>query len=125
MGYFKQIKLQPKLNWKYELLEWVIYFVGYKWSKDAIYVPEWFETDWASIPAFFRWLLWNPFDTKFIASRLCHDYLYETCRRSREESDSVFKEILLEAWVNKFKAFIMFLAVRLFWKKYYRKQINL
>ena len=124
MGYFKKIKLQPKLDWKYELIEPVMYFVGYKWSRDVIYVPKWFETDWASIPSIFRYLLWNPFDTKFIARAIVHDYLYETCRRTREEADNIFYEILRNAWVNKLKAKLMFLRVRLFWNSFYYKQFD-
>jgi hypothetical protein len=42
---FKSLKLTPKLNGKWQLLEEVVYTVGYKGSADRIVVPQGFETD--------------------------------------------------------------------------------
>ena len=114
MWYFKSLKLTPKLNGKWQLLEEVVYTVGYKGSADIIQVPQGFETDGASIPRLLRTIIWNPFDTKFIAAACLHDFLYIYCTRSRKQADDIFLEILINSWNSKIKSYIMYARVRLF-----------
>ena len=121
MWYFKSLKLTPKLNGKWQLLEEVVYTVGYKGSADIIQVPQGFETDWASIPRLLRTIIWNPFDTKFIAARLIHDYLYISQIRNKETADDIFLETLLMSWVGKWKSIVMYQRVKWFGKWEYNK----
>ena len=121
MWYFKSLKLTPKLNGKWQLLEEVVYTVGYKGSEDIIQVPQGFETDGASIPRLLRTIIWNPFDTKFIAARLIHDYLYISQIRNKETADDIFFEILLMSWVGKWKSVVMYHRVKWFGKWEYNK----
>lgn len=79
-------------------------------------IPKNFDTDLASIP---RWL-WefiSPARSDFIPASILHDYLY-TCHNgfTRQEADDVFYETLKNNGVSTFRAYEMYIAVRLFGK---------
>ncbi len=93
-------------------------------NKRYIYiVPVGFITDFASVPRPLWWFV-SPTDKTVIRASLLHDYLYRTGSRSRKEADYLFYLKLLEDGTPKWKAWIMYQAVRLFgkraWGKYRR-----
>lgn len=64
-----------------------------------VVVPEGFVTDLASIPRLF-WSIRRP-EGRHAYAAVIHDYLYWTQRRTRKESDEIFREILLETKTDK------------------------
>jgi hypothetical protein len=89
-------------------------------------IPCGFVTDFASVPR----LLWNvlsPFDAGLAS--VAHDWLYKTGRLSRQESDAIFLQLMLDGDVNTVKARLMYLGVRiggwLPWGRYRDQEIAL
>lgn len=95
------------------------YHVGSKYNKNIISVPAGFVTDFASIP----WIFWTflPYWGKYGKAAVIHDYLYQTHKVSRHMADLIFYEAMVVGKTPKWKARIMYLAVRcwgrLVWKK--------
>lgn len=69
-----------------------------------------YEFDGASIPRVF-WFIGHPMSPKFQRAALIHDILYGF-RTDRETNDELFYQLLLEDGVNKFRAKLMWTAVR-------------
>lgn len=95
---------------------------SYSTKNYLIKIPAGFITDFASIPPFLQIFI-NKYGEHNSAS-IIHDWLYsKECylRISRLEADRIFLEIMLENKVNKIKAHIMYRAVRIFGKKYFRR----
>ncbi len=95
------------------------YDVGYLGSGWQIRVPAGFSTDGASVPRIF-WALISQWE-KHGKAAVLHDYLYNETNHSRLICDAVFLEAMLVLKVNRLKASIIFLAVRLFGGKEYQK----
>ena len=89
-----------------EKLEYEIHETGSK-----IIVPPGFVTDFASTPQIF-WTFLPPFGDYQLAA-VVHDYLYwdQTC--TRKQADDVLRLAMGESLVHKFKAWIMYHAVRI------------
>ena len=68
-------------------------------QKLEVTVPEGFVTDLASIPRLL-WSIQRP-EGRHAYAAVIHDYLYWTQRRTRLESDEIFREILLETKTDK------------------------
>ena len=85
-------------------------------SIGQIKVPKGFKTDLASIPRFL-WILLPPFG-RYSQAAVIHDYLYESKLYTREEADKIFRELMLRYGTYKWKAKIMYHAVRVFGFKY-------
>lgn len=100
-----------------------IWYVNYERKTGLIYVYKNFETDFWSIP---QWLWWFFNPTKYLAYIL-HDFFYsskhslEVQNYSRKEADEILKEALKVEWMGIFKRNLIYFAVRLFWKKFFRK----
>lgn len=78
-----------------------------------IQAPKGFITDFASIPRLFRSLI--PVNGKHRGAAVIHDYLYRTAAEhdySRKDCDRVFLEGMLTAKERKWRAWIMYNAVR-------------
>lgn len=83
---------------------------------EDVRVPCGYETDLASIPRIL-WTLLPPFG-RYSQAAVIHDYLYETKgidgKYTRYEADKLFYKLMLKYGTYKWKAVIMFLAVRAF-----------
>lgn len=90
-----------------------------------IIVPAGFETDFASVPWFFRRIFppagdgpnarWGP-------ASVIHDYLYRTGTGTRRDADRIFREVMAAEGVVWWKRWAMWTAVRLFgWMAWQRK----
>lgn len=90
-----------------------------------VVVPEGFETDLASIPAWVpRWLA-DPNGHSRLAA-IVHDFLCKQEVVYRPTADRVFLEAMLVAEVPKWRAYMMYAAVRVltFWLKVTRRRSN-
>ena len=109
----------------WQLIEDVHITVDLAGRKISYFVPKGFITDFASIPRPFWWLV-SPTDYSVLRASLLHDYLYRTGHRiGRKYADWLFYKKLIEDGTPKFKAKLMYWAVRLFAKKVwerYRKE---
>jgi len=104
--------------------KWVVrkeffYDVGFEGSKDTIVVPSGFVTDFASVPRvlwsiFPKWGVYGP-------ASIIHDYLYFSHEKTREEADYIFYEGMLVLGIKKWKAKILYNAVKIFGKDNYKK----
>ncbi len=91
--------------------------VDYGNKRYTYFIPKGFETDFASVPRFLWWLV-APTDYPLLRASLLHDYLYRTSKRhSREWADRVFVKLATEDGLPKWKAALVYLAVRVFGKK--------
>lgn len=97
---------------RWRLFKEFTYHVGSKYSRDSIHVPANSITDFASVPRIF-WALLPPWSTYGKAAVL-HDYIYQSHCRTREEADRIFYEAMLVNGTGRWKARVMYLAVRWF-----------
>ena len=74
-------------------------------------IPEWFSSDWASIPKIFRVFI-NEYDVKWVFAAIVHDYLYRTQFMPRMIADNIFK-LILQKTAGKVYCYIFYRWVRL------------
>ncbi len=94
-----------------------VWFLDYNNRKWKIEVPLGFITDFGSIPQLL-WIFFNP--TKFV-SYILHDYLYSNpWLLTRKECDIILIEALKIEWMWLLKRILIYLAVRLFGRRYFK-----
>ena len=88
----------------------------FSFNGEFIYVPQGFETDFASVPRPFRFIV--PKSGKYNQAAVVHDFVYIhlTHIYTKEQADLMFLEGMKELGVNKFKRYIMYYSVKLFGK---------
>ncbi len=95
---------------------------------DVFLVPQFFETDFASIPSFAQFYI-NPSDEKIIGAAIIHDWLYalggDPAADAKARADNIFRYELREAGVNAFKRNIMYQAVSRFGGKTFGDQVEM
>ncbi|MBN9308795.1 MAG: DUF1353 domain-containing protein [Devosia sp.] len=94
------------------------YDIGFKGSRLTITVPESFPTDLATVPRALWWLF-PPHDPQYAAAAVLHDYLYSWRSPDgeafdRATADGIFLEAMLILGVPRWKALVMFAAVRVY-----------
>ena len=87
------------------------YDIGVEGSDNTVDVPIGFMTDFASVPR----PLWAvlPRWGKYGNAAVIHDYCYWEQKRSRKESDGIFREAMQVLKVPMWKTLLMYYAVRL------------
>lgn len=85
-----------------------------------IKVPVAFETDFASVPRVP--LVFDLMGDTAHSAAVLHDYLYTTGEAPREVADAVLKEAAIVSGVPKWKAWLMYAAVRTFGGSRYSKK---
>jgi hypothetical protein len=97
---------------------WVImrgfgYMHGPPDAQNAIDIPIGFQTDFASVPWIFQWLI--PKWGKYGNAAIVHDWLYwnQSSQYPREVSDGVFLEAMGIMRVDVFRKHVIYIAVRL------------
>ncbi len=80
--------------------------------KQKIIVPPKFLTDFGTIPRFF-WRIFPPTGELYDEATVVHDWLYETQFFTRKEADLIFHECMVSYGVPPWKAYILYLAVRI------------
>ena len=100
----------------------VLVCVGYH----RMVIPQGFITDGGSVPCGL-WNWFNPLDPEYFPATLIHDFLYVTEYFPRGKCDQIFYEALRALKINRVKAYLMFLAVRVggqnSWNIRTRKQV--
>ena len=84
------------------------------WKPFTIYIPKWFEFDWASIPRLFH-IIGTPMWTDTLPWALFHDYLYRKHLLNREDSVQCFNELMVATNVRFIKRAMFYLWVRIGW----------
>jgi len=91
------------------------------WVGDSSFtIPKGFETDLASIPRFLWWFI-APTDWGILVPAIFHDMTYRENLFQREDCDSAFLVKMLDFKFPFYKAFIVYVAVRVFGGKFYKK----
>ena len=80
-----------------------------------------FEWDGASIPRFAWVFVGTPADDDFLIPSLFHDALYCSKLVSRKRADLIFYKLLRREGVGRFKASILYRAVRVGGRKGYKR----
>jgi len=111
----EKTKAEMKKLWKTWVTEGNMQFSvntsGNRWAQFNI--PEGFMTDFASIPRIFRWYL-DPVGAPHQVAAVAHDYLYATSKElSKLGADMVLRDAALAAGTPKFKAAVLYYAVRI------------
>lgn len=123
----KDVSTNAKYNW-YQVREDVFY------SPLNLIIPEGYVTDFSSVPR----ILWNiiPSHGLSMTSSVLHDYMY-TSRPLQDRfnlgpkarvdveryiADRIFLENLQTSGMKKWQSWLMYLAVRLFGRKKFKKQ---
>jgi len=91
-------------------------------TNESIVIPNNFYTDLASIPRIAYTLF--PRSDEYDLAATVHDYIYSTGKYPRKTCDNVFKDLLILSKVKKKIANLMYMAVRLFGAKHYKKDDN-
>lgn len=101
-----------------ELIENLVYELN---ESRIFVVPKGFKTDFASIPRIF-WTIIAPLG-KHTLPAVLHDFLYTEGYKigiSRKEADKIFYKAMIDSFVNRFTANIIWACVRLFAKNHYK-----
>lgn len=88
---------------------------------NVVTVPAGFVTDFATVPRLP--VVYLAFDGYGDRAAVVHDFLYRQGEISRETCDKVFYEALLADGVSKWRASLMYAAVRVFGKKFFRRGV--
>jgi hypothetical protein len=83
-------------------------------------VPKHFHFNFASTPRF-TWIIFPPATGLYKKATALHDWMYSTNIVSRKYADTIFYHFMLHCKVNPFKAKLMYLAVKYFGRKAYKK----
>lgn len=109
--------IKPMIGYHYQTCNKIVFKINHE---DFI-IPANFETDLASIPKI-AWPILAPSHSSLIRPAIIHDWLYrKTCDFTRFQTDLIFYHMLVNDGVSKFKASIMFYAVRWFGWNYYNE----
>lgn len=85
-----------------------------RWHDRRIYVPKGFQSDGASVPRIFWWLVFPAEDLTALRAAFLHDFIYRThpAGWTRAEADRLFYDIMIRDGVPAWKAWIAYQAVR-------------
>ena len=93
------------------------YEVGYLGSEELICVPTGFITDLASVPRLL-WPIVNPTGSRISRGAVVHDYLYRSAamreKYKRKDADRIIRNAIKAAGGPSSRAFIVWLALRMF-----------
>lgn len=76
-----------------------------------VLVPAGFETDFASVPKVL-WSLIGPIGRQSLPA-IVHDYLYVLGEGKKEDADNLFYEALRQQGMSRWKAYLMYVGVKL------------
>lgn len=86
-----------------------------------IIIPEWFITDFWSIPKVFWWIA-HPLEYPYYEAFIMHDYLYSCLSWcNRKDCDiMLFKKVEETSFI---RALLFYIAVRIFWKHNFKREL--
>lgn len=120
---FSSFRVPTKEVNKFVLLDNLIYERWYEWSGNYITVPDWFRTDFASIPSIFH-IFFSPTDYRWILASCLHDYLWSKAKtlQDYQEWNDIFYEAMQVTGTQKPIAILFYLAVSISKYGYFLKQ---
>ena len=135
MGAFLNDLITRHVDGQYVILEEsLVYRTN---SLVTIHVPQGFKTDYASIPRFFwRFCGSRSGDgpkSNYAPASVLHDFMYETgmtpyLKVTRRRADNIFYEAMLCLKVSRWRAWLMYKAVRLCgwfpWNRYRKRHLS-
>lgn len=86
----------------------------YENEKFSILIRDGYIYDGGTIPKFAWSIIGSPFVGGYRRATLVHDILYDTKALPKSEADNLFFDIMLEDNVKKWRAYVMYCAVRFF-----------
>lgn len=116
-------------NYGYTLLADAIYWFTHDGTLYEVHIPEGFQTDLASLPPIAGLLALSNADPRLVAPAILHDYLYRTGAifalnhntgsvdriiLNRREKDAIFWQKMVDFALPRWKAWLVWAAVRLF-----------
>ena len=120
----------PRSN-KWRVETEFVWFIDYKTKKEYVEIHKWFKTDFGSIPKILQGIF-NP--TRYI-SYILHDYLYSDfwhikkqesewviyLNYTRKDADKILREALKVEWASFIERWLIYIWVRIWWWKHYKK----
>lgn len=85
----------------------------------SLAVPKFFQFDGASVPSVAWRTIGTPFTPRFMIAAVFHDWGYHTHIMSKELTDSMFYDLLIQNGIGETKAGLMKKAVELFGEHYW------
>ncbi len=125
-SFTSKLKVEQIGKYRWRVTEAFRYYIGEEDSGYWVDIPVGYETDLASIPQPFRWLLKND-DPMYAQAAVVHDWLCEKrgtwiqeswqvvaipIQPNRRETDDIFLEAMGVLKCPPYKKYPMFLAVR-------------
>ncbi len=92
-----------------------VYAAGAPDSGHLLIVPPGFETDFASVPFGFRWLV--PIVGRHGKAAVLHDWLYASKLMPRRMADDLFLEAMTVLGVRPWRRYLAYWSVRLFGRR--------
>ena len=80
---------------------------------EGVHIQEGFEFNGASIPAPLWPIIGSPFDPRFMAPAMVHDWIYETGEMPRKDGDKLFRKLLIHNNTDEDLAQTMYYGVRI------------
>lgn len=115
-AFYTQVCIKPYKKYKYHTCNDIDFVI----NKAKFTIPKLFETDLASIPRFI-WPIMSPSHSSLIRPAIVHDYFYKNnCGFSRNNADLIFYHMMLNDGIHPLKAKIIYYAVRLFGKEFFK-----
>jgi len=108
MGFESDLVARQVGDVDWELVE----SLKYRGNTELFEVPPETKTDFASVPAFFQWLI--PRSGRYTRAAVLHDYLWRSVPGlSRADADGIFRRAMAELKVPFLRRWLMWAAVRL------------
>ncbi len=85
----------------------------YEGNSQTFRIPAGFETDFASVPTAFQAIIPKR-DPRYSEAAVLHDWLYASKEVSRKDADGIFRRVMREYGVPRWKRNSMYYAVRIF-----------
>ena len=106
-------KFEPHKG-RYRLIKDYSFVVDVDGVRCSFTIPAGFETDGGSVPRFGWRVAGDPYDPRYIASFLVHDWLYATHALERDAADAVLYHAMRKEGASWVKARMYYRAVRWF-----------
>lgn len=90
----------------------------YEYSYKNITIPSGYKTNGANIPRAF-WSIFPPHSPEYLSAVIVHDYLCD--KEEYKKADLIFKEMLKELKVPRWKILIFYISVRIYHKLKYKE----
>lgn len=113
MPFLSELVLQETGQHTWRLIADLVYEGRPDMRPNRFIVPDGFETDLASVPQVFLWLV--PRSGRYTKAAVLHDWLCKEAERGamrRFDADGIFRRVMRELGVSKVRRSLMWAAVR-------------